>query len=171
MRKIVHTVVRKIHHAGYLAAKRWRSFWVSSAIGECGENLKVLGAPKLLYPANIAMGDNCTLNHGVVIDARAKVTIGSNVRISSYSLIETAYLNKDTGTPRTHDAKEIITSATMSGLHRAQKFWPASPSATAPSSPPAPLSQKTSRRTASPKAFRPAFHRFNKKLVHFHNFL
>ncbi len=108
MRKIVHTVVRKIHHAGYLAAKRWRSFWVSSAIGECGENLKVLGAPKLLYPANIAMGDNCTLNHGVVIDARAKVTIGSNVRISSYSLIETAYLNKDTGTPRTHDAKEII---------------------------------------------------------------
>lgn len=106
MRKIVHTVARKIHHAGYLAAKAWRGFWVSSAMGKCGKNLKVLGAPKILFPANISIGDNCTLNHGVVIDARAKVTIGNNVRISSYSLIETAYLNKGTG-QRTHDSKEI----------------------------------------------------------------
>lgn len=106
MRNIVNTMARKIHHAGYLAAKTWRSFWVSSAMGECGKNLKVLGAPKILFPANITIGDNCTLNHGVVIDARAKVTIGSNVRISSYSLIETAYLNKDTD-QRVHDSKEI----------------------------------------------------------------
>lgn len=108
MRRIVHTIARKTHHAGYLAAKTWRSFWVSATMGKCGKNLKVLGAPKILFPANIVIGDNCTLNHGVVIDARAKVTIGSNVRISSYSLIETAYLDKDADKLRRHDSKEIV---------------------------------------------------------------
>lgn len=107
MHKIVHTVARKIHHAGYLAAKVWRGFWVSSVMGECGKNLKVLGAPKILFPANITIGDNCTLNHGVVIDARSKVTIGSNVRISSDTIIETAYLDKGTNETRRHDSKEI----------------------------------------------------------------
>jgi len=57
-------------------------------------------------PSNIRIGKGCTLNVGVVLGGRDKLTIGDNARISSYVRIQTASLIKDQS-PRTHLAKPV----------------------------------------------------------------
>lgn len=71
-----------------------------------GKNIKFYGIPTLYSPENISIGDNTTINHGVIIGGRGGVTIGNNVRISPYSIIETGYLKLDK-IPYEHDAKPI----------------------------------------------------------------
>lgn len=107
MKNIIQKIAKKIHYALFLIVTRFRSFWAWAVMGQSGKNLKVLGQVTLFYPSNIFCGDNCTINQGVLIDARDKVTIGNDVRISSYSLIETAYLEKS-GDPREHLSKPIV---------------------------------------------------------------
>jgi len=107
IRILSRQLAKKIHYGLFLVKQNLRTIWVRSILGEVGENLRVLGAVTLFYPANILIGDNCTINQGVLIDAREKVRIGNNVRISSYCLIETAYLKK-TKNRRGHSAKPII---------------------------------------------------------------
>jgi acetyltransferase-like isoleucine patch superfamily enzyme len=53
--------------------------------------------PVVNDPENLFVGYGVTFNYGVYINAREKVVIGSNVRISAYAVIETAGLKYKDG--------------------------------------------------------------------------
>ncbi|MCB1784300.1 MAG: acyltransferase [Alphaproteobacteria bacterium] len=84
-----------------------RAFYFSNLFDDVGPGLRVFGRVKIYYPEKIKVGAHCTLNEGVLIDARSPVTIGDHVRISSYVVIETGYLEK-TGNPRKHLCEAIV---------------------------------------------------------------
>jgi maltose O-acetyltransferase len=72
-----------------------------------GRDVRVYGFPRLSAPDRLRIGDGTTINHGVVMGARGGVTIGKNVRLSPYAVIETGYLVPNI-VPREHSAKPIV---------------------------------------------------------------
>ncbi len=56
------------------------------------KRLKVFGPIWIHHPENVSLGDDCTLNHWCVLNARAPLTIGHRVRISAGAMITTAGL-------------------------------------------------------------------------------
>lgn len=71
-----------------------------------GKNVKLYGWPRLQRPERISIGNNSTINHGVVLGGRGGITIGNNVRISSGVIIESAYLDIHS-TPLKHKERPI----------------------------------------------------------------
>lgn len=67
----------------------------------------VYGWPHILYPERLTLGDGTTINFGVHIGARGGVTVGKNVRLSTYAVIETASLNHAVVPRDEHRAKPI----------------------------------------------------------------
>ncbi|WP_187776494.1 acyltransferase [Antrihabitans cavernicola] len=65
--------------------------YVTNIFGECGTGLRAFGSPTVTFPENIAMGNNCSINYDVVIGARAPISIGDRVRVSTGVVIETQY--------------------------------------------------------------------------------
>lgn len=45
--------------------------------------LNVYGKIEIVKPNNISIGSRCTINHGVYINAKSKVVIGNDVRLSA----------------------------------------------------------------------------------------
>jgi acetyltransferase-like isoleucine patch superfamily enzyme len=68
----------------------------------------IYGWPHILHPERLTLGDGTTINFGVHIGARGGVTIGRNVRLSTYAVIETAFLDPTVATRTKHHAKPII---------------------------------------------------------------
>lgn len=60
-----------------------------------GNNSKVFGRIKVYCPENVELGENCTLNDGVVLNAKGGIFIGDNVRISPQVVINSAKLNNE----------------------------------------------------------------------------
>ncbi len=59
-----------------------------------GSNLKIYGKIYIVGSyQNLSIGDNCTLNEGVLLNCRDKLIIGNNCRISAFSQLHTAGLN------------------------------------------------------------------------------
>lgn len=73
-------------------------FWLLGAnIGV----VKIYGKVKVSgWYKNITIGDNCTINEGVFLNARGKITIGNNCRLSSHTKIYTGQLTIES--PRVH---------------------------------------------------------------------
>jgi acetyltransferase-like isoleucine patch superfamily enzyme len=94
---------------------RWRSYVrtrvnslvLRHVVAKGGKRLRVYGFPRLLSPEHISIGDRTTINHGVVINGRGGVTIGSRVRLSSYACLESEYLTVDE-VPRSHGTAPIV---------------------------------------------------------------
>lgn len=76
-------------------------------IKECGR-VHVYGWPHILSPERLVIGDGTTINFGVHIGARGGVTIGKNVRLSTYAVIETAALNPTVIPRDKHNAEPIV---------------------------------------------------------------
>jgi maltose O-acetyltransferase len=66
-----------------------------------GQNVKAYGRFIVINSSNLAIGNNSTLNEGVHINCRDKVTIGKGVRISTNVQIHTGKLIIDSY-PRVH---------------------------------------------------------------------
>jgi acetyltransferase-like isoleucine patch superfamily enzyme len=60
------------------------------------------------YGNNIVIGDHTLIGPYTTLGAKAKITIGSYVRISKGVLIETAGLDLSISPPYKHNAKEIV---------------------------------------------------------------
>lgn len=75
-------------------------------MGRFGSHSHVYGRLVAINPRNIYVGDNVSLNEGVILNAIAPITIGSRVHISSGVIINTTGLNYKTD--RTHFAKPVI---------------------------------------------------------------
>ena len=50
-------------------------------------SMRIWGRIKVMYPQNITVGNNCSINFGTVINAYNPVTIGNNVTISANTMI------------------------------------------------------------------------------------
>ncbi len=58
-----------------------------------GKNARVNGFPEVIGKlTNLTIGDNFSVNHGVHINCRGKITIGNNVTLSSKSQLHTGKL-------------------------------------------------------------------------------
>ncbi|HLI57124.1 MAG TPA: acyltransferase, partial [Actinomycetota bacterium] len=67
-----------------------------------GTGVRIYGRVHIEGPlANLELGDRCTLNEGVLLNLRSRVTIGREARISSYVQIITASLELER-VPREH---------------------------------------------------------------------
>ncbi len=61
-----------------------------------GKNIKVFGRFFVAgNPKNLSIGNNVTINHGVFLNCRDKLTIKDNCRLSAYAKIYTASLEID----------------------------------------------------------------------------
>ena len=72
-----------------------------------GEGTVFYGRPIFYFPERISIGRNCTINEGAVLSGRGGLTIGDDVRISTYAMLETSRLEAS-GRPRTHRAEPIV---------------------------------------------------------------
>lgn len=62
----------------------WR---LHSIANKVGKNIKVYGNYDILNPSNFQIGDNCSINNDVYINAMCPVHIGNNVTLSAGSKI------------------------------------------------------------------------------------
>lgn len=66
------SIRQSVHNKGQL--KRIKSV---------GKNVNVFGNVNIIYPRNITIGDNCSLNHGAYINAFSPIHLGDDVTISA----------------------------------------------------------------------------------------
>ncbi|KYG74172.1 hypothetical protein AWW68_16110 [Roseivirga spongicola] len=82
------------------------NYFYRKRLNALGKGVKFYGFIDIINPNKVSIGDNCTLNQGVLIAARESVIIGNNVRISPYTIILTHGLNL-LQYPRTHYEKAV----------------------------------------------------------------
>jgi acetyltransferase-like isoleucine patch superfamily enzyme len=82
----------------------WKLFFY-----KIGLDSNVFGRIIVYYPENVEIGDHSTLNEGVLLNARTRITIGNYVHISSYCILNTGELDysKIEG-ERTHKTRPIV---------------------------------------------------------------
>ncbi len=75
---------------------------------QVGSNVKIYGKIYVIgYYKNLTIGNNVTLNHGVILNLSEKITIGNNVRISNYVCLQTGKLMSNEVGKQTHVAYPI----------------------------------------------------------------
>jgi len=97
-----HNLQQKIANGssvGYYMDRR--NYFYSSSVKKCDGNLYVLPGTFICYPLNLEIGYNLFINRGVYITARAPISIGSNVIIGPYTVI-------NSGSHNYHDSKILI---------------------------------------------------------------
>lgn len=70
-----------------------RNLFYTSTVKRCDGKLYVLPGSFICYPLNLEIGYNLFINRGVYITARAPITIGSNVIIGPYTVINSGSHN------------------------------------------------------------------------------
>tara|TARA_B100002019_G_scaffold281407_1_gene285422 strand:- start:14210 stop:14671 length:462 start_codon:yes stop_codon:yes gene_type:complete len=71
-----------------------------------GRGVKIYGKIIVKYPKNLIIGDNCTLNDGVLLNCKGGIVIGDNCRISSNAQFYSTGLTIDKF-PRIHHSSRI----------------------------------------------------------------
>jgi acetyltransferase-like isoleucine patch superfamily enzyme len=56
---------------------------ITNSLNSCGSNLHVFGDINIIYPENVCIGDNCSMNHNAYINAFNPIHIGNDVTISA----------------------------------------------------------------------------------------
>jgi len=89
------------------AAITVRGALLKMLVKDMGHGVRVYSWPDVYYPDRVSIGNDVTLNPGILIEARGGVRIGNNVRISPFVVLETSYLefhHKE----REHACAEIV---------------------------------------------------------------
>ncbi len=88
-----------------------RTFTCYIRFGYFGKGSMIYGRIKVYSPENIHLGQNCSLNEGVILNARATISIGDDVHISPGVIINTGALDyTKIGKDRTHFSKPVSIS-------------------------------------------------------------
>ena len=88
-----------------------RTLHARKTFGLFGESSFILGRIKVYSPENIYIGNKTSLNEGVILNARTKISIGDYVHISPGVIINTGTLDYEKkGAERHHLAMEVIIS-------------------------------------------------------------
>ena len=56
---------------------------IAKSVKSVGENFHVFGHVDIICPHNVTMGNDCTLNHNVYINAYCPITLGDDVTLSA----------------------------------------------------------------------------------------
>ena len=107
MRAILKITARKVFNLHSRTSLFLNNEYMRLIVNEFGKNVKIYSIPKVYYPNRLSIGDNTTINHGVVIGSKGSVKIGSNVRISNNVVIHTGYLNVGSN-KRHHYFKPVV---------------------------------------------------------------
>lgn len=86
----------------------FRYWYWSLFFKKIGKNTKFYGTMKVLRSYNISVGDNCSFNDYVILNARTDLLIGDNVSISSGVIINTGGLNYASSNKEHFSDKVII---------------------------------------------------------------
>ena len=70
-----------------------RIYFYSSTVKKCSGKLYVLPGTFICYPLNLEIGYNLFINRGVYITARAPISVGNNVIIGPYTVINSGSHN------------------------------------------------------------------------------
>jgi maltose O-acetyltransferase len=102
----VHKVIARIFLHIYRRSVRFmRETGVRMVVAEAGKGLRVFGRVRIDMPQKIYIGDDCTLNEGVLIIGRDDVRIGNGVTLSASVLITSASL--ENGQARGHSQAPV----------------------------------------------------------------
>jgi maltose O-acetyltransferase len=84
-------------------------YWIyKKHFKKCGENLKIFGRITCIGK-NIEIGNNSTLNEGVLLNSRTNLKIGSYVHISPYVQVHTGALDiKQPYNNRMHYSRSVV---------------------------------------------------------------
>ena len=102
MQKIVH----KIHQKYLYYLNKLRIYKLKILGASIGENVKAYGRFSVVNAYNLGIGENSTINEGVHINCRDKVTIGKDVHIPTNVQIHTGKLILEQN-PRFHSKEQI----------------------------------------------------------------
>ena len=98
----------KFHTTARVYINRLRTMYYRSLFKSFGQRSRVVGRLVVYHPNNISLGGNSVLNEGVLLNARAPITIGSLVHISPYCIVNAGGLDySQTMERRAHFAKPI----------------------------------------------------------------
>lgn len=95
----------------YIGRITWiRNVLWANVLGSFGANSSIGGSILVKHPENVFLGNGVKIDHGCVLNARSKITIQDNVRISVGVLINTGGLQHlKTGSERLeHNLKEVV---------------------------------------------------------------
>ncbi len=93
----------------YFFLNKFRTYvWRFLLNGESGR-FSVFGRIKVYYPENVCIGNGSKINEGVLLNAQASITIGEQVHLSSYCVLNTGGLDVSRRREeRLHLNKQII---------------------------------------------------------------
>lgn len=72
---------------------RFRTIFWQYFFGNLRKNSRILGRIKVYSPENVYVGENTSINEGVILNARTKLSIGSHCHISPGVIINTGSLD------------------------------------------------------------------------------
>lgn len=98
-------VVRIFLHIYRRSIRLARETGIRMVVAEAGKNLRVFGRVRIDMPQKIYIGDDCTLNEGVLIVGREDVRIGNGVTLSAYVVVASAGIGS--GQPRRHSQAPV----------------------------------------------------------------
>jgi maltose O-acetyltransferase len=89
-------------------ANKFRLMKIRMLGAKIGKNVRVFGKFTVIGNlSNLTIGANSTINEGVHLNLRDKITIGENVRLSSFVQLHTGRLTMS-GVPRKHLKEPIV---------------------------------------------------------------
>ena len=102
---VTRDIARIFLHIYRRSIRLAREAGIRMVVAEAGENLKVFGRVRIDMPQKIYIGDDCTLNEGVLIVGRDDVRIGNGVTLSAYVVVTSASM--ESGQVRRHSQAPV----------------------------------------------------------------
>ena len=94
---------------GQKICNKIRTYFWSVTLKQFGKRSRILGRIVVHFPQNISVGNQTTINEGVILSARAPIVIGDNVHVSYGSTLTSGGLDVGKfGENRKHIAKPIV---------------------------------------------------------------
>lgn len=117
MRKLLYYFVRILELIGKKICSGISTYSLMYRLDGFNKQLRLDYPVAILYPRNIKLGTNCSINRGVYIHAEKGVELGNNVTLSSHSKIITLQYDlkdwisnceKNKGKVKTHFGERIV---------------------------------------------------------------
>lgn len=109
MTEVISGLFRYFYNKQYFLWVTIRTFFWSQLFKEFGKDSYVFGKITVLFPQNVKLGKNSTLNEGVLLNARAPINIGNYVHISPGVIISSGGLEFEQNTAqKEHFGSPII---------------------------------------------------------------
>ena len=90
---MINKMINKLYVLFDVLSLRTKTIYYKRLFAGFLRDSRVLGRIKIYNPKNIYIGNNSTLNEGVLLNARDVIKIGSHVHISPYVIINTGGLD------------------------------------------------------------------------------